>query len=98
VDPLPYIYALKRQVLLFPDSNVLVMDETAKEQFKWKFYRLAVQLNAIILLAALAVLSWFLVPAPYQVPACVVLLIIALVLSWNFVISYRLTRAWLDEH
>jgi hypothetical protein len=74
------------------------MDETAKEQFKWKFYRLAVQLNAIILLAALAVLSWFLVPAPYGIPACVVLLIIALVLSWNFVISYRLTRAWLDEH
>jgi len=24
------------------------MDETSKEQFKWKFYRLAVQLNAII--------------------------------------------------
>jgi hypothetical protein len=74
------------------------MDETAKEQFKWKFYRLAVQLNAIILLVALAVLSWFLVPAPYGIPASAVMLLVALVLSWNFVISYRLTRAWLDEH
>jgi hypothetical protein len=74
------------------------MDETAKEQFKWKFYRLAVQLNAIILLVAFAVLSWFLVPAPYHIPAVIVTLVIALVLSWNFIISYRLTKAWLDEH
>ena len=74
------------------------MDETTKEQFKWKFYRLAVQLNAIVLLVALAVLFFFLAPAPYRIPACVILLVIALVLSWNFVKSYRATRAWLDEH
>ena len=42
-----------------------MMDETAKEQFKWKFYRLAVELNAIILLVALAVVSSFLVPMTY---------------------------------
>ena len=29
------------------------MDETTQEQFRWKFYRLALQLNAIILLVAL---------------------------------------------
>jgi len=43
-----------------------MMDETAKEQFKWKFYRLAIQLNAIILLVALAILSFFLTPEPYR--------------------------------
>ncbi|HVP96845.1 hypothetical protein [Methanoregula sp.] len=74
------------------------MDETAKEQFKWKFYRLAVQLNAIILLVALAVLAWFLVPSPFRIPVCAVMLLVALVLSWNFRSSYRLTKAWLDEH
>ena len=73
------------------------MDETSKEQYKWKFYRLAVQLNVIILLAALAVLSLFLsravphscrdYPARPRPPALL-----------YFVISYRLTKAWLDEH
>ena len=75
-----------------------MMDETAKEQFKWKFYRLAVELNAIILLVALAVVSYFLVPMTYRLPAVIVMLAIALVLSWNFIINYRLTKAWLDEH
>ena len=74
------------------------MDETAKEQFKWKFYRLAVDLNAIILLVALAIVSYFLVPTMYRLAAVIVILALALVLSWNFIINYRLTKAWLDEH
>jgi chromate transport protein ChrA len=74
------------------------MDETAKEQFKWKFYRLAVQLNAIILIVALTVVACFLVPNPYKIPAIIVMLALALVLSWNFIINYRLTKEWLDEH
>jgi len=74
------------------------MDETTKEQFKWKFYRLAVQLNAIILLVALAVIFFFLIPDPYRLPAVIVTLAIARVLSWNFILKYRATRAWLDEH
>jgi len=74
------------------------MEETAKEEFKWKFYRLAVQLNVIILLVALAILAWFLAPDPYRIPASVIMVLVAVVLSWNFVGSYRVTRAWLDEH
>ncbi|MGB8309914.1 MAG: hypothetical protein WCE65_08745 [Methanoregula sp.] len=74
------------------------MDETAKEQFKWKFYRLAVELNAIILLVALAIVSYFLVPTTYRLATVIVILALALVLSWNFIINYRLTKAWLDEH
>jgi uncharacterized membrane protein YqjE len=74
------------------------MDEQSKEQFKWKFYRLAVQLNAVILLVALAVLVLFLAPDPYRLPAVIVMLIVALVLGWNFVGKYRATKAWLDEH
>jgi hypothetical protein len=74
------------------------MDETSKEQFKWKFYSLAVQLNAIILLVALAILFLFLAPQPYRLPAVVVMLIVAAVLSWNFIRKYRATKAWLHEH
>ncbi|MDD4483708.1 MAG: hypothetical protein PHD55_04995 [Methanoregula sp.] len=74
------------------------MDETSKEQFKWKFYRLAVQLNAIILLVALAILFLFLAPEPYRLPAVVVMLVVAAVLSWNFIGKYRATKAWLHEH
>ena len=74
------------------------MDETTKEQFRWKFYRLALQLNAIILLVALSVVAVFLVPGPYRLPVVAIMLVIALVLSWNFVLKYRSTKAWLDEH
>lgn len=74
------------------------MDEPAKEQFKWKFYRLALQLNAIILLVALSVLALFLVPLSYRFPAIALMLVVAGVLSWNFVKQYRMTKAWLHEH
>lgn len=74
------------------------MDEQSKEQFKWKFYRLAVQLNAMILLVALAILFVFLAPDPYRLPIVVIMLVVAAVLSWNFVKNYRATKAWLDEH
>ncbi|HNX17731.1 MAG TPA: hypothetical protein PKM50_05305 [Methanoregula sp.] len=74
------------------------MDETAKDQFRWKFYSLALQLNAIILLVALSVLALFLVPVPYRFPAVAIMLVVALILSWNFIRKYRMTKAWLHEH
>jgi hypothetical protein len=74
------------------------MEEKAKEQFKWKFYRLAIQLNAIILLFALALLFAFLMPDPYKLPVVLVMLSVAAVLAWNFVGKYRATKVWLDEH
>ena len=60
------------------------MDAKAKEQFRWKFYSLALQLNAIILLVALAVLSFFLVPLQYRYPAVAILLVAAGVLTYSF--------------
>jgi len=60
------------------------MDAKAKEQFRWKFYSLALQLNAIILLVALTVLAFFLVPLPFRSPAVAIMLIIAGILVWLF--------------
>jgi hypothetical protein len=73
------------------------MDAKAKEQFRWKFYSLALQLNAIILLVALAVLSFFLVPVQYRYPAVAIMLVVAGTLTCLFWKKYTQTRAWLDE-
>nr|WP_320162504.1 hypothetical protein [uncultured Methanoregula sp.] len=73
------------------------MDAKAKDQFRWKFYRLAVQLNAIILLVALAALALFLFPGQYRIPAIVIMLVLALVLSISFRKKYLETKAWLHE-
>jgi hypothetical protein len=73
------------------------MDLKAKEQFRWKFYSLALQLNAIILLVALTVLALFLVPVQFRYPAAVVMLAAAGVLTYSFRKKYTETKAWLDE-
>jgi len=75
-----------------------MMDETAKNQFKWKFYLLAIQLNVIILLFALSAIAFFIVWIPYRIPAAIGMAIFAFVLSWNFSRRYCSTKAWLDEH
>jgi len=73
------------------------MDSKAKDQFRWKFYRLAVQLNAIILLVALSALALFLFPEQFRIPAIVIMLVLALVLSIDFRKKYHETKAWLHE-
>lgn len=73
------------------------MDAQAKEQFRWKFYSLALQLNAIILLVALAVIALFLAPVQFRYPAVAVLLASAFVLGFFFRKKYLQTKAWLDE-
>ena len=74
-----------------------MMDDSAKNQFKWTFYRLAVQLNIIIMLVALSVIAFFLMPNPYRIPAIGVMLILAAVLTWNFRKKYYTVKAWLEE-
>lgn len=77
--------------------HVHVMDEDAKNQFKWKFYRLTLQLNVIVLLVALSVIGYFLLPNPYRIPLIAIMLVAAIVLSINFRKSYLKTKAWLDK-
>ena len=43
------------------------MDAKAKDLFRWKFYRLAVELNIIILLVAVSVLILFILPERLRV-------------------------------
>ncbi|MFA6225872.1 MAG: hypothetical protein WC620_06780 [Methanoregula sp.] len=71
------------------------MEENAKAQFRWKFYRLTVELNIIVLLVALSIIVFFIVHSPYTPPVIIAMLILALVLSLDFAKRYRETKAWL---
>jgi uncharacterized membrane protein YhhN len=76
------------------------MDVKAKDQFRWKFYRLAVELNVIILLVAVSFLIFFILPArleSYRIPLIVVMLLAAGLLALDFRKRYTETKAWLDE-
>ena len=71
------------------------MEEDAKALFRWKFYGLTVELNIIVLLVALSVIVFFIIHSQYTLPAIIVMLILALVLSLDFVKRYRETKAWI---
>jgi O-antigen/teichoic acid export membrane protein len=73
------------------------MDETTKERLKWKFYVLAILLNLIVLLAAFALIGFFIAPGPYNLVIAMVLLLIVLVLSVYFTKKYRIAKQWLDQ-
>jgi Ca2+/Na+ antiporter len=74
------------------------MDENAKTQFKWKFYRLTVELNIIILLVAVSILVYFFIHSPYSIMVIIGTLALALLLLMDFIKKYRETKAWLDEN
>ena len=43
----------------------------AKAQFKWKFYRLTVEFNIIVLLVAMSVIVFFIIHSPYTIPVII---------------------------
>jgi hypothetical protein len=73
------------------------MDLATKERFKWKFYRLAVLLNIIILLVAIAVIALLRAPEGYRLPAFLLLILSAAVFTLYFWRQYQSTREWLHN-
>jgi hypothetical protein len=73
------------------------MEEDAKTRFKWKFYRLTLELNIIILLVAMSIIVFFIIHSLYSVPIIIGMLIVALILSLDFFKKYKDTKKWLDE-
>lgn len=73
------------------------MDLATKEKFKWKFYRLAVLLNIIILLVGIGILSLFWMPEKYLIPVVLLIGLLVIGLTWYFWGQYRKTREWLDH-
>ncbi|MFA5346595.1 MAG: hypothetical protein WC294_00490 [Methanoregula sp.] len=75
-----------------------MMDEDVQIQFKWKFYRLTIQLNIIILLVAVSIIGFFIIHPPFTVPFIIGMLMLAFILSRDFVKKYQKTKTWLEEH
>ena len=73
------------------------MDERAKEKFKWKFYKLTLVLNVIVLLAALGVIALFIAPFGLHIPFSLGFFIAAAALAVLFMRMYRVEKDWLDS-
>jgi hypothetical protein len=73
------------------------MEEDVKTRFKWKFYRLTLELNIIILLVAMSIIVFFILHSPYSIPIIIGMLILAFILSLDFFKKYKDTKKWLDE-
>jgi hypothetical protein len=74
------------------------MDPEAKEEFRWKFYLLAVQMNAIVFIVALTLMAAWIAPEPFRIPLILFLIVLAAYLSISFYRKYNATKSWLDEH
>jgi hypothetical protein len=75
-----------------------MMNEPAKEQFKWKFWHVSVILNGVIFFFALGIIAIFLFPKVWRVPGSVLCLLIALALAIVFRRQYLKTREWLNQN
>ncbi len=73
------------------------MDPATKERFRWKFYRLQVLMNIVVLLFAVGVIALFLAPENFQIPVFLILVLAALILAVYTGRSYRETKKWLEE-
>jgi hypothetical protein len=73
------------------------MDLATKEQFKWKFYRLVVMLNLIILLVAIGIIALFLAPVAFRIPVFLFLILSAAMFTIYFWYQYRRTQEWLHK-
>ena len=74
------------------------MDRETKEQWQWKFYRLVLHLNGVVLFTALTIIAILKVPEPYRIAAAVILIIVTALLAIMFKKRYHATKVWLDEH
>jgi Ca2+/Na+ antiporter len=74
------------------------MDAETKDLLRLKFYKLVIQLNAVILFAALAVMALFIAPEPYRLPVVLAMILLVAYLAITFTRKYHETRAWLYEH
>ncbi len=73
------------------------MDPATKDKFKWKFYRLQLLINIVVILIAVAVISLFLAPVNLRIPVAAMLILAAIVLGFFTWKRYKETKAWLEE-
>ncbi|MDK2975318.1 MAG: hypothetical protein PWP08_1689 [Methanofollis sp.] len=74
------------------------MEDADQQVFKFKFWKLTIVLNAIIIFVALAIGLYFKAPQPYGPVVALVLILVDIPLIWYFRKDYYRTKAWLDIH
>lgn len=70
------------------------MDDATKERFKWKFYKLTLLLNVVILFYALSAMALF-KGGGYALPLFAAFVVAASGLAFVFMRMYRKEKAWL---
>jgi uncharacterized membrane protein YjjB (DUF3815 family) len=75
-----------------------MMDDARRQVFKWKFARLTLLLNIIVLLVAGAVLAIFMLPPGMNLPIAAVLAVAAAGVAIYFMRLYRTTKEWLEKN
>jgi len=75
-----------------------MMDEARRQAFKWKFARLTLLLNIIVLLIAGAVIAVFMLPPGMNLPVAAILAASAMGLAIYFMRNYRTTKEWLEKN
>ncbi len=70
------------------------MDDATKERFKWKFYKLTLLLNVVILFYALSVMALF-KGGGYALPLFAGFVVVASALAFVFMRMYRKEKTWL---
>jgi O-antigen/teichoic acid export membrane protein len=73
------------------------MDKATKERLKWKYFRLVLLLDLIILFVAFGVIALFLAPPDRKILVFTILILMTGIMSFYFRQKYRETRRWLDE-
>lgn len=74
------------------------MEDADKQVFKWKFWKLTIILNLIIIFVALAIGLFFKAPQPYGPAIAGALILADIPLIWYFRKDYYRTKAWLEVH
>jgi small-conductance mechanosensitive channel len=74
------------------------MDEACRQALKWKFTRLTLLLNIIVLLVAAAVIAAFRLPPGINLPIAAMLAAAAVGLAIYFMRNYRTTKEWLEKN
>lgn len=75
-----------------------MMDDAQRQAFKWKFARLTLLLNIIVLLVAGAVIALFMLPPGTNVPVAAILAVAAAGMAVYFLRIYHATKGWLEKN
>jgi len=92
------IYGRDKQKYFYAGHISTIMEERAKETFKWKFWHLTMLLNLAVLFYALVIIFIFIIPDPYKIPGSILFLVAAIIMTGISRKIYTQTKEWLSQN